>query len=447
VKHGFAADEKQAGEEAVNAGVDMDMEGSVFKNYLKQLVDDKKVSLAEIDDAVRRILGIKYDLGLFDDPYRYCKEKHDASKELSKENMKVARDMAKKSIVLLKNEGSILPLKRESSIAVIGPFADNQSELIGPWPGAGDWKQSVSLLSGIKTKLGAEGKVFYSKGCAIDSESMQYFSGALEAAMKADVIILALGESAAMSGEAASRSDISLPSIQLKLLNEISKLRKPFVVVLMNGRPLTIPEVDAKASAVLETWFGGTEAGDAITDVLYGDYNPSGKLPVTFPRSVGQIPIYYGMKNTGRPYDAKDKYTSKYLDIPNTPQYPFGFGLSYTQFKYSDLAIKKPRLKSKDSLLIIVTVTNVGKRDGEEVAQLYIHDLVASITRPVRELKGFQKIFLSVGESKTISFKLGVDDLAFYNQQLVREAEPGKFQVFVGGDSNCTLTDFFELVK
>lgn len=447
VPHGFAADEKQAGEKAVNAGVDMDMQGAVYENYLKQLVEEGKVTQAKIDEAVKRILGIKFDLGLFDDPYRYCNEQREAAEVMSKENLEDARDMARKSMVLLKNESSVLPLKKETSIAVIGPLADNQSELIGSWSAAGDWKKSASLLTGIKTKLGANEKIFYAKGCNIDDDSTQSIAGAIETARKADVIILALGEKAAMSGEAASRSDISLPGVQQKLFDEISKLGKPVVVILMNGRPLTIPEIDKKATAILEVWFAGTEAGNAIADVLYGDYNPSGKLTVTFPRNVGQIPLYYSAKNTGRPFDANNKYTSKYLDVANTPLYPFGFGLSYTEFKYSNLNLSKNRFKPGDSVRVSVTVSNTGQRDGEEVTQLYVRDLVGSITRPVRELKGFRKIFLKAGESKTITFTLRADDLAFYNQQLVRKAEPGKFQVFVGGDSTCSLSASFELIK
>jgi beta-glucosidase len=446
VPHGFASDEKQAAEEAANAGVDMDMQGSVYENYLKQLVDEGKVSVTKIDDATRRVLGIKFDLGLFDDPYRYCDEQREASAEMTKENLEAARDMARKSIVLLKNISSVLPLKKESSIAVIGPLADNQSELIGPWSAAGDWKKSVSLLTGIKTKLGSSGKIFYAKGCNLDDDSTQYISKAIETAKKVDVIILVIGEKAAMSGEAASRSNISLPGVQQKLFDEISKLGKPVVVVLMNGRPLTIPALDKNASAILETWFAGTEAGNAIADVLYGDYNPSGKLTATFPRNVGQIPIYYSEKNTGRPFDSSNKYTSKYLDVPNTPLYPFGYGLSYTQFKYSNLNLSKSQFKSGDSVTVSVTVSNTGNRDGGEVAQLYVRDLVGSITRPIRELKGFRKIFLKAGESKTLTFTLHPDDLAFYNRQLVRKAEPGKFQVFVGGDSTCSLNTTFELV-
>jgi beta-glucosidase len=319
--------------------------------------------------------------------------------------------------------------------------------MIGSWSAAGDWKKATSLLEGIKARLGANGKVTYAKGCNINDDSTQLFTNAIAVAGKADVVILALGESASMSGEAACRSDIGLPGMQQQLFDAIKKTGKPIVVVLMNGRPLTISYLDQQADAILETWFAGTMGGYAIADVLYGDYNPSGKLTTTFPRNVGQIPIYYNEKNTGRPFDANNKYTSKYLDIPNTPLYPFGYGLSYTQFKYADLKLDKPTFNFSDSLHISVTVTNAGKRDGEEVVQLYTHDLVGSLTRPVKELKGFRKIMLKAGESKTVSFTLRADDLAFYNAKMVRQAEPGEFKLMVGGSSASGLEGAFELVK
>jgi len=445
VPHGFAADEKQAGEEALNAGVDMDMQGSVYYNYLKQSLSEGKVTQAEIDSAVKRILRIKYDLGLFADPYRYCSVTREKNSVMTQANLDAARDAARKSCVLLKNDKSILPLKNETSIALIGPLANDNVDMIGSWSAAGDGKKAVSLLDGIKARAGT--KAIYTKGCNINDDTTKYFSSAIAAAKKADVVVLVLGESKEMSGEASSRSDISLPGVQQQLFDEMVKTGKPVVVVLMNGRPLTIPDLDQKATAILEAWFGGTEAGNGVTDVLYGDYNPSGKLTTTFPRSVGQIPLYYNQKNTGRPFDANNKYTSKYLDIPNSPLYPFGYGLSYTTFSYTYLKIDKPVFHFNDSLHITVTVANTGNRDGEEVVQLYTHDLVGSLTRPVRELKGFRKIFLKAGESKSIMFTLTADDLAFTNAQMIHQAEPGKFEVYVGGNSASGLKGEFELVK
>ncbi len=445
VPHGFAADEKQAGEKAVNAGVDMDMQGVVYYKYLKQSINEGKVPLLAIDSAVKRILRIKYDLGLFTDPYRYCNEEREKKVIMSKENLEAARDMARKSMVLLKNNNNVLPLKNETSIALIGPLADDKVDMIGSWSAAGDGKKCVSLLDGIKTRPGT--KVMYAKGCNINDDTTKYFADAIAIAKNAQVIVMALGENISMSGEAASRSNIDLPGVQEKLFDEICKLGKPVVVVLMNGRPLTISNVDAKANAILETWFSGTEAGNAIADVLFGNYNPSGKITATFPRNVGQIPLFYNQKNTGRPFDANNKYTSKYLDVANTPLYPFGYGLSYTTFIYSGLKISKSQINFNEALSISVIVSNTGNRDGEEVVQLYIHDLVGSVTRPVKELKGFQKIFLKAGESKTITFTLKADDLAFYNQQLVKQAETGMFDVFVGGSSSTEMKTTFELVK
>ncbi|MBX7142716.1 MAG: beta-glucosidase BglX [Chitinophagales bacterium] len=445
VPHGFAEDEKQAGEEAVNAGVDMDMQGAVYYNYLKKSLEEGKVKQEDIDEAVRRILRIKYDLGLFADPYRYFSESREATSIMTQANLDAARDIARKSCVLLKNENNVLPLKNETAIALIGPLANSKTDMIGSWSAGGDGTKAISLLEGIQARPGT--KMVYAKGCNINDDTTKYFAQAIAAAKSAQVVVMVLGENRDMSGEAASRSDITLPGVQQQLFDEIAKTGKPVVVVLMNGRPLAIPDIDAKASAILEAWFGGTMAGHAVADVLYGDYNPSGKLTATFPRSVGQIPLYYNAKNTGRPFDANNKYTSKYLDIPNTPLYPFGYGLSYTTFEYSDLKLDKPVFNFSDSLKVSVTLKNTGARDGEEIVQLYTHDLVGSVTRPVRELKGFQKIALKAGEIKTVTFTLRADDLAFTNSQLVYQAEPGKFEVFAGPNSASGLKAEFELVK
>jgi len=435
VQHGNCANEKEAGELAINAGVDMDMQGAVYNNYLKKSIEENKVNIEQVNAAVKRILRMKFMLGLFADPYKFCDEEREKKVVFAKENLDYAREVAKKSIVLLKNSKSVLPLSKNiKSLALIGPLANNKSELIGNWSGQGDWHNAVSLLDGVKQKVSAETKLLYAKGCNINDDSTN-FAEALKVAQNADVIVLALGEGAWMSGEASSRSNINLPGVQNELYKEILKLGKPLVVVLMNGRPLTIQHIANTADAILETWFAGTRAGDAIADVLFGDYNPSGKLTATFPRSVGQIPLYYNAKNTGRPFDEKNKYTSKYLDIQNTPLYPFGFGLSYTTFSYSDVKVNKDSISMTDTLQISVTVKNTGKIAGEEVVQLYVRDLVGSVTRPVKELKGFKKLMLQSGESKEIVFKLTSNDLAFYTLDMTFKAEKGDFKVFVGTNS------------
>lgn len=441
VPHGYAADDKHAAELSVNAGVDMDMQGAVYYHYLASLVKEGKVKTARIDDAVRRILRLKFLLGLFDDPYRFCDEAREKRLIMAPEHQAAARDMARKSIVLLRNEKQTLPLSKQiKTLAVIGPLADSKQDMLGNWSASGDAKDCVTLLEGIRAKLPGQGRVLYEKGCDIENKSDR--SGipkALAAVKKADAIVVAVGEAGWMSGEAASRADIGLPGLQEELVKALVATQKPVVVVLMNGRPLAIPWVAENAPAILETWFAGTQGGHAIADVLFGDYNPSGKLPVTFPRSAGQIPLFYNMKNTGRPADPNNKYTSKYLDIPNSPQWPFGFGLSYTTFSYNDLQVDKKEFGYHDALTIRVKVTNTGAREGEETAQLYVRDLVGSVTRPVRELKGFQKVQLKPGESKVITFKLSADDLRFYNADLLFRAEPGEFDLWVGGDSNATL--------
>ncbi|TVQ82940.1 MAG: glycosyl hydrolase [Bacteroidetes bacterium] len=447
VPHGFARDEKHAGKLAINAGTDMDMQGSVFYNYLAELVAEGKVSESRIDEAARRILTMKYKLGLFDDPYRYSDPEREKEMIMTAENLEFARDFARKSIVLLKNENNTLPLSDNiRSIALIGPMADNQRDLIGSWSAAGDYTKSVTLLQGLKNRLGSQTQVNYAKGTDVIGEDKSGFPQAIRAAAISDVVIMALGEHYWQSGEAASRSIIDLPGVQEDLFNEIVKLGKPVVVVLMNGRPLTIENVDAKASAILETWFLGTTAGDAIADVLFGDYNPSGKLPVTFPRNVGQIPIFYNVKNTGRP-KTEFKFTSKYLDVPNTPLYPFGFGLSYTTFEYSDINLSSNQMPLDGSLNASVTVTNTGDRFGEEVVQLYIRQLVGSITRPIKELKAFEKIALEPGESREVTFELNQNHLAFYNANNEFKAEPGEFHLFIGTNSEDVKKTSFTLME
>lgn len=467
VKHGFATDEKNAGELALHAGVDMDMQGAVYYNYLKQLLDEKKISMAEIDAAVKYILGVKYDLGLFTDPYKYCDEKRAVTDIFTSENLAASRNMAVNSMVLLKNEKNVLPLKKTGTIAVIGPLADDQRNLIGNWSAAGDWKRSVSVLTGIKNAAGDKANILYAKGANItdDKELLkklnnnggdiiteqkspaQLIEEAKTIAAQADIVVMVLGESQGMSGEAASRSDIGLPENQLTLLKEIHATGKPVILILMNGRPLTLSWEDEHINAILETWFSGTETGNAIADVIFGDRSPSGKLTTTFPRSVGQIPLYYNMKNTGRPFDANSKYTSKYLDMDNSALYPFGYGLSYTTFAYSDLKINKPVAHFGETITISVTVKNTGSRSGTEIVQLYFHDRAASITRPVKELVRFNRTELAAGESKTIMFTISSDDLGFYHTDMTKSAEPGMFDIFAGGSSAADLQASFELIR
>jgi beta-glucosidase len=361
------------------------------------------------------------------------------------ENIAAALDMAKKSIVLLKNNKQTLPIsKKVKTIAVIGPLADTKRDLIGSWSAAGDWSKSVTMLEGLKKKL-PNARFIYSKGAEIEGTDTKGFAEAVRAARQADVVIMGLGEAFWMSGEAASRSEIDLPGVQEELVKEIHKTGKPIVAVLMNGRPLTINWLEENVDAILETWYLGTTTGDAIADVLVGDYNPSGKLPVTFPRNVGQIPIYYSMKNTGRPFEAQNKYTSKYLDVPNEPLYVFGYGLSYTTFDYSALSLSAKEITENQTLTVQLKLTNSGKYDGEEVVQLYLKDKVASISRSVIELKDFQKVFLKAGETKEITFTLDKEDLSFYRADMSWGTEPGEFVVYVGGNSRDTKSAEFLL--
>ena len=436
IPHGVAADSAHAGALAVNAGVDMDMQGSVYHYHLADLAEQGAVSEETIDESVRRILRYKFKLGLFDDPYRYSDVGREKELLLNDRHLEIARQMARESIVLLKNESNLLPLNKNiDTLAVIGPLADNRQAMIGSWSAAGDYTDAVTLLDGIKEAVSQSTEIIYTKGADITGDDRAGFEEAVIAAEQADVVVLALGEAALMSGEAASRSDITLPGVQQELIREVLKTGTPVVLVLMNGRPLDLTWEDEHVPAILETWFAGTMGGPAIADVLFGDYNPSGKITATFPRSVGQIPIHYDMKPTGRPFDADNKYTSKYLDISNDPLYPFGYGLSYTTFEYSDISLDKARFSGTDSIAVSVEVTNRGDRKGDEVVQLYIRDLVASVTRPVKELKGFRKITLEPGESREVTFVVTPEDLAFYDINMQLTTEPGQFKVFIGPNS------------
>jgi beta-glucosidase len=446
-QHGVAGSRVEAGILALNAGTDMDMVSEIYSKDLPQALREKKISVQTVDEAVRRVLRAKFQLGLFDDPFRNCDPEREKRFILHPDHRKLAREVAQQSIVLLKNEKSVLPLdKNTQTIAVIGPLADNQSELLGGWAAIGKPEDGTTVLESIKKKVSPETKVEYVKGCELEGECGPTLTDAEQLAQRADVVIVVVGEAAAMSAEAASRSNINLPGKQEELIRAIHQTGIPFVVVLMNGRPLTIPWISENAPAILETWFLGVEAGNAIADVLFGDVNPSGKLTLSFPRAVGQIPIYYNHKNTGRP-PGEEKYTSKYIDVPVTPLYPFGFGLSYTTFEYANLQVNPKQISGDQAVTITVEVRNTGKREGRETVQLYINDRVASVTRPVKELKAFQKINLAAGDKTTVSFRVSPDQLAFYNFEMKRVTEPGMFGVFVGGNSEDVLKGEFELKK
>jgi beta-glucosidase len=445
--HGVARDEHHASELAMNAGVDMSMQDGFYQQTLADLVERGRISEDQIDKAAANILRVKYKLGLFEDPYRYSSEEREEAEIMKPENIETARQMARESMVLLKNYNQTLPLDESvKTVAVIGPMADNQRDLIGSWSAAGDWSKSVTLIEGLKNKM-PDVNFIYAKGTDVDGNSESGFSEAVSVARRADMVILALGEAYWMSGEAASRADISLPGVQKELAKAIQKTGKPTVAVLMNGRPMTINWLDENVDAILETWFLGTTTGDAIADVLSGDYNPSGKLPVTFPKAVGQIPIHYDMRNTGRPFDANNKYTSKYLDVPNEPLYVFGYGLSYTTFDYGPISLSNNEISTSDTLTATITVRNTGEYAGEEVVQLYLHDKVASVAPPVRKLKGFRKIMLKPGESNDVSFTITNEALSFYRDDMSFGSEPGEFMVFIGGNSRDTQSAEFMLIN
>jgi len=447
IPHGVAKDLKQAAELGIKAGVDMDMEANAYYNHLSELVNEGKVSQKIIDESVRRILRIKFRLGLFDDPYKYCEAEREKNTVMSKQIVQATLQSAREAMVLLKNKNNLLPLKKDlKKIAVIGPLANSKDDPLGGWSQQGNANDVVTVLEGIKNKLGKSTEVNYEEGCTILGEEKNGFAKAVELAKASDVAIVVVGESRNMAGEASSRAKIDLPGIQEDLVEAIQKTGKPVVVVLMNGRPLTIPWIQENVSAVIETWYLGIQAGNAIADVLFGDYNPSGKLPVTFPRYVGQIPIYYNHKNTGRPYNPNDHYTSYYQDLENTPLYPFGFGLSYTTFTYSNLSLNKSNIKKNESLKVSVNVKNSGSVDGAEVVQLYIRDLVGSVTRPVKELKDFSKIFLKAGETKKVEFTITPEKLKFYDINMRFVVEPGGFKVFVGTNSEDVKEASFSVV-
>ncbi|WP_308004256.1 beta-glucosidase BglX [uncultured Chryseobacterium sp.] len=445
VPHGYAKDNKEAAEKAIIAGSDMDMESRAYMAELPNLVKEGKVDPKLIDDAAKRILVKKFEMGLFDDPYRFSSEKRQQEQTNNQENRKFGREFGSKSIVLLKNEKNILPLSRSvKTVALIGPFGKETSANHGFWSVAfkDDNQRIVTQFDGIKNQLDKNSTLLYAKGANVDDQDRSMFAEAVETAKKADVVIMTLGEGHAMSGEAKSRSNIHFSGVQEDLLKEIAKTGKPIVLMINAGRPLVFDWAADNIPAIMYTWWLGTEAGNSIADVLFGTVNPGGKLPMTFPRTEGQIPVYYNHYNTGRPAknNTDRNYVSAYIDLDNDPKFPFGYGLSYTQFKYSDMNLSSNNLKGNQTLNIRVNVTNSGNYDGEEVVQLYIRDLFGKVVRPVKELKGFQKVFIKKGETKTISFTLTPENLKFYDDQLNYDWEGGEFDIMVGTDSKNVQT-------
>jgi beta-glucosidase len=467
VDHGIG-DLQTVSARALMAGVDMDMVGEGLLTTIQKSVREGKATQQQIDLACRRILEAKYKLGLFEDPYRYCDENRAKAEVFTDAHRKEARAIAAESFVLLKNQGNVLPLKKSGTIALIGPLADAKENMPGTWSVAANFSKATSVIAGLKEVAGDKVKIAYAKGSNLDADSLieergtmfgktlrrdrrpasEILEEAINIANQADVIVAALGESAEMSGEASSRTNIDIPEIQKDLLKALLKTGKPVVLVLFAGRPMTLKWEQENVPAILNVWFGGSEAGYAIADVLFGDVNPSGKLSTTFPQNIGQVPLFYNHKNTGRPLpEGKwfQKFRSNYLDVSNDPLYPFGFGLSYTSFSYSDIKLSGPSMKAGQKITASVTVTNTGNKTGKEVVQLYIRDLVGSSTRPVKELKGFQKIELQAGEAKVISFDITVNDLKYYNYDLKYVAEPGDFKVFIGGNSRDVKEAGFKL--
>ncbi|MGN6543070.1 MAG: beta-glucosidase BglX [Ginsengibacter sp.] len=455
IPHGFAKDNYEASEEAIKAGNDMDMESRSYIQNLSQLVRDGKVKIQLVDEAVRRILKKKFEMGLFDDPFKFCNKEREKQQWNNKVNLQAERIMAEKTIVLLKNDNQLLPLNKMKlkgkTIALIGPFIKGIRDNLGfwsyTWPD--DSLRIVSAWKGIKSKLGDNTTLLYAKGCNINDTSRAGFQEAVETALKADVVIMNVGEAADMSGEAKSRSNIHLPGVQEDLIKAIYATRKPVVVMINAGRPLIFNWTADHIPGILYTWWLGTEAGNAMAGVLFGDYNPSAKLPMSFPKSEGQIPVYYNHFNTGRPAknDSDLNYVSSYIDLQNGPKFPFGYGLSYTTFCYGDIHLSATSFKPGQSLVATIQISNTGKYVGTETVQLYIRDMVGSIVRPVKELKGFQQVFLKPGESKIVRFTITADDLKFYNKHLKYNYEPGDFKIFIGTNSEEGMEANFTLLK
>ena len=455
INHGFAADGKDAAKVCLEAGTDLDMMSFLYISEIPALVEKGHLSMNILDDAVRRVLKLKFQLGLFNDPYQYSNEDREKRTLRSPKKLQQAREIARSSMVLLKNENNLLPLKGGiKHIAVIGPLGDNKEEMNGSWSFFGEASHPVSVLEGIRARANKGTVVTFARGCDLYTNERKYIKEAVAAARKADVVIIVVGESAVMNGEGASRAEIGLPGIQQELLEAVHKTGKPIVVTLVNGRPLELNWMHQNVPAILETWTLGSESGHAIADVLFGDYNPSGKLPVSFPRSAGQIPLYYFQKNTGRPYNGdyseapqQRLYVSRYRDVKNTPLYPFGHGLSYSTFIYSDVKLSSAKISHGEKLTVSVTLSNTSSRDGEEVVQLYIRDVTASVTRPIKELKSFKKVRVPAGGTEEVPFTIGEDDLSFYRADWTWGSEPGMFEIFVGGDSENVKIATFELTE
>ncbi|ACS98997.1 glycoside hydrolase family 3 domain protein [Paenibacillus sp. JDR-2] len=448
IPHGVAADGKEAALKAIEAGVDMEMMTSHYANHLKGLVEAGKVDIKLIDESVLRILKLKDKLGLFENPYRAASEEREKEVLLSPGHRAAAREIAAKSFVLLKNEREALPLRSGQKLALIGPFAES-GDILGPWSIWGKQEETVQLHAGLSAHKAAD-IVAVAKGSDIDAVTEEQLQEAVAAASQADVIVLALGESSEMSGEAGSRGDIRLPEAQLELVRKLKPLGKPIVVVLFNGRPLDLHGVIEEADALLEVWFPGTEGGNAIADVLYGDVNPSGRLTMSFPYSVGQVPVYYNNYNTGRPLtlqNANERYVSKYLDMPNAPLLPFGYGLSYTSFSYSEASLSTDVMNAGDTLRVSVNVTNTGASAGEEVVQLYVRDLAGEVVRPLKELKGFRKLAIQPGETQAVTFEITEEQLRYYHADLQLKSDAGEFHVFVGPNSRDAEAKSFRLTK
>ncbi len=444
IAHGYVKDSAEAAKVAITAGLDMDMMSDIFLKKIPGLVESGELDIKFVDQAVRNVLGLKYDLGLFEDPYKYCNPEREAKEIRTAEHLELARKMAQASIVLLKNNEKHLPLsKNAGTIAVIGPLADKKEEMNGMWTVFGSPAHPVSYLEGIKEAADPGTTILTAEGCGVFEEDNKNISKAVKIAKKADVVVLTVGESEFMSGEGASRSDIKLPGIQQELVNAIVQTGKPVIVVVTSGRPLDLSELDGQVSTIVQAFTLGSESGHALADVLFGDYNPSGKLPVSFPRNVGQIPVYYSHKNTGRPYTGdysepkgRRLFRSNYIDVKNTPLFPFGHGLSYSTFVYSDISLSSGSLQPGGKLIASVEITNEGPYDGEEVVQMYIRDLVGSVTRPVKELKGFKKLLIKNGETVKVEFEITEEDLAFYRKDMSYGTEPGDFKVFIGTSSD-----------
>jgi beta-glucosidase len=452
INHGYAKDNADAAMLAANAGSDMDMESRSYIQHLAKLVKEGKVKMTVIDDAVKRILKKKFEMGLFDNPFKYCNEEREKIQWNNAEHLNATKEMAKKSIVLLKNEKQFLPVSKQSkNIALIGPLVKSVKEHLGFW--SYDWDDDSarinSLYSAVQKKLSSDSKLLYAKGCNINDNNTTAFAEAVGVANESDMVIIYVGEDRAYTGEAKSKSNIHLPGVQEELIKAVMATGKPVIVIIGAGRPLIFNWTADNAPAILYTWWLGTKGPEAIADVLFGDYNPSGKLPMSFPRTEGQIPIYYNHYNTGRPAanDSDVNYVSAYIDLPNSPKFPFGYGLSYTNFEYSNISLSKNQLKAGEKIVATVTVSNTGNYDGEEVVQLYIRDITGSVVRPVKELKGFQKIFLRKGETKEIKFNIGIEDLRFYNDKLQYIYEPGDFKLFIGGNSRDVKEINFQLIK